>query len=166
VRLSKLLDTKILELKGRGDSLRRIAAAVGVSHTTVMRRLKEMEQVSLPGIVPEDVTDKGECNTLSKPPLPRLCGESEDTANQVSHQEPPSVMSGDGVTPRRKHDRSPYRGEKEASHEVCSEIGDLFGAIKDFLESKGIEVYRMQNGGYQVKGNREIVRFYITRRDG
>jgi len=155
-------DETILELKGRGDSFRRIAAAVGVSHTTVMRRLKEMEQVSLPGIVTEDVIDRADCNIRSKPYSSRACGAPGGNGNQVSHKKTPSVMSGDGVTPRRKAGRGPYRGKKE-SNSPCPD--DLVGDLIRFLEGKGFEVYRMQNGGYQVKGNREIVRFYISRRD-
>jgi len=157
------LNEEILRLKGEGMGLRRIAATVGVSHTTVMRRLREMEQASLPGIVTEDVTNKEGRNVRSKPHPSRICGESEDTANQVSHQEPPSVMSGDGVTPRGKAHRGPYRGTKEGNS-PCPD--DLVGDLIRFLEGKGLELYRMQNGGYQVKGNQETVRFYISRRDG
>ena len=36
------IDTKILELYGKGYSLRKIAKEVGLSHTTVARRLKRL----------------------------------------------------------------------------------------------------------------------------
>ena len=57
----------------------------------------------------------------------------------------------------------PYRGKKEGNSPRSDElVGDLIR----FLESKGLEVYPMQNGGYQVKGNQETVRFYISRLEG
>ena len=57
----------------------------------------------------------------------------------------------------------PYRGKKEGNSPRSDElVGDLIR----FLESQGLEVYPMQNGGYQVKGNQETVRFYISRLEG
>lgn len=151
-------DQVIFNLKTEGKSLRQIAAAVGVSHTTVMRRVREMEQGSSPGIVTGDVTGKAN----SKPHQSRIWGGSEDTVNQVSHKKTPSAMSDDGVTPRRRPHRGPYRGKKEGN---SSRSDNLVGDLIRFLEGKGLECYPMQNGGYQVKGDRETVRFYISRRD-
>jgi len=149
------LNDEILTLKGKGMSLRRIAAVIGLSHTTVMRRVREMEQVSLPGIV----TGKAG----SKPHQSRICGKSEETLGKVSHKELPSVMPGDGVTPCGKARRGPYGGKKEGN---SSRSDNLVGNLIRFLEDKGLEVYPMQNGGYQVKGDLETIRFYISRRDG
>ena len=48
---------------------------------------------------------------------------------------------------------------------VDSESGGLFEGIKDFLESNGIEVYKMQVGQevYQVKHKGQIIRLYVQR---
>jgi hypothetical protein len=50
---------------------------------------------------------------------------------------------------------------------VDSESGDLFKGIKVFLESNGIEVYRInvEPEGYQVKNNGQVIRFYVSHRD-
>ena len=47
-----------------------------------------------------------------------------------------------------------------------SESGDLFKGIKDFLESNGIEVYRMnvEPESYQVKHNGQNIRIYVQRK--
>jgi hypothetical protein len=50
---------------------------------------------------------------------------------------------------------------------VDSESGDLFEGIKVFLESNGIEVYRMnvEPEAYQVTDGKQVVRFYVSHRD-
>jgi DNA-binding transcriptional MocR family regulator len=83
-------DKMMLDLKAEGKSLRQIAAALGVSHTTVMRRFKEMDQMGLPGIVTREVTGNRKCNTKSIPYPSRLCGESDETGNRLSHKNTPS----------------------------------------------------------------------------
>ena len=49
---------------------------------------------------------------------------------------------------------------------VYSESGDLFEGIKEFLEAKGVEVYRMQvsQEAYQVRHNGQVIRVYVQRK--
>lgn len=86
-----------------------------------------------------------------------------ERGKQVSTQKTSSLSPTTGVNPFKTPSLKPTEGKKEGN---SPQSDDLTGGMLRFLESKGVEVYRMQNGGYQVKGNREIVRFYITRRDG
>jgi hypothetical protein len=54
----------------------------------------------------------------------------------------------------------------DTNNGIGSDVDDLFGAIKDFLESKGIEVYRRQSVPecYQVKHNGQVIRLYVERK--
>jgi hypothetical protein len=153
------LNDEIRKLKNDGMSLRAIAVVARVSHTTVMRRLREMEQVSSPGIVAENVTEEN----LSNLHPSRICRGSEDTVSHVSHKKTLSPASDSVVTPRTKASRGPSRPKKEGNPPRSDQ---LVGHLIRFLEGKGLEVYPMQSGGFQVKGTRETVRFYISRRDG
>ena len=165
------LDEKILHLNGEGKSLRAIASTLSISHEAVRKRLKSIEGKDRMSSNMEDrrltasTIKKENVSTGSKTHKSKAPRRPKQPVNRVSTSKAPSHNPAEGVNPRETLAEQPTRGKKGVSQEVCSRIDDLFGAIKDFLESKGIEVYRMQNGGYQVKGNREIVRFYITRRD-
>jgi hypothetical protein len=85
--------------------------------------------------------------------------------HQVSTSNAPCPIITEGVNPLGTLAEQPTEGKKGVSQEVCSKDDDLFGAIKDFLESRGIEVYRMQvaQEAYQVDRNGQIVRFYVQR---
>jgi hypothetical protein len=56
--------------------------------------------------------------------------------------------------------------KKGAFPGVLLDIDDLFGTIKEFLEGKGIEVYRMkvESEAYQVEDGGQIIRFYVQRK--
>jgi len=171
VTLGKVSDSKILELKERDMSLRQIASELGISHEAVRKRLKSIEGKDRVSTNPGDQrftaasTKNKKLSTFSNAHESKASEKIGDTVNQVSAKKTPSVTISQGVNPSGNHSRDSLWGMEGVSPGVFSEIDDLFAAIKDFLENKGIELYRMQNGGYQVKGNREIVRFYITRRD-
>ena len=62
----------------------------------------------------------------------------------------------------------PTGNMKRVAQRVFLEGGDLLEAIKEFLESKGIEIYRMQvePEAYQVSHNSQVIRFYVQRADG
>ena len=117
-----------------------------------------MEQTGLPGIVTENVTQKPH----SKPYQPRVSKASGSDGDQGSHEKTMPLMPDEGVTSGEKGRRSPHRGKKEGNSLASA---NLVASIVQFLEDKGLEVYPMENGGYQVKGDRETVRFYISRRN-
>jgi hypothetical protein len=85
----------------------------------------------------------------------------------VSTEKTPCPTITESVNPLETLAKQPTECKKRASQEVCLEIGDLFGAIKEFLESKGIEVYRInvEPEAYQGKDKRQTIRFYVQRRE-
>ncbi|MGZ3604697.1 MAG: helix-turn-helix domain-containing protein [Thermodesulfobacteriota bacterium] len=156
------LDQMILDLKAEGKSLRRIAAALVVSHTTVMRRLRAMNQPPGTG-----VGGGGRCNKSEKRHPARLSGGSENIINQVLQKKAPSHRTDTGVTGLGRSVEHPLQGQLEGIPEVSPEF-DLFEGIRRFLENQGIELYRVQvaQEAYQVDRNGQIVRFYVQRRIG
>ena len=166
------LNEEILKLKAEGMSLRRIAAALGVSHVTVLKRWRAMEgdrevvtgkcRKRLPAIT--EGKDKQATGSISHPSRP--CEESRDGGNQVVTQKPPSHTLTESVNHSGNHSRGPLLGMKRLFQGVDSESGDLFEGIKVFLESNGIEVYRMnvELEGYQVKNNGQTIRIYVQRK--
>ncbi len=85
--------------------------------------------------------------------------------NQVSTQNTPSSTLNDSVNPLGGPSDQVPEGKGEVFRRVLSDGADLFGAIKEFLETKGLEVYRMEVGveAYQVSYNGQIIRFYVNR---
>ena len=57
--------------------------------------------------------------------------------------------------------------KKRVFQEVLSGADDLLGQIKQFLQSKGIEIYLLQveSEAYQVRHNGQVVRIYVQRND-
>ncbi len=165
-------DQMILELKAKGKSLRAMAATLNLSHEAVRKRLKAINDKAQISTNLEDrkeiasTIEKEKVSTGPKARQSRASGQVKHTVNRVSTSKAPSHNPAGSVNPLETLAEHPTEGRKGVSQEVCLEFDDLFGAIKGFLESKGIEVYRMQNGGYQVKGKKEIVRFYISHRNG
>lgn len=161
------LNEEIQKLKEEGNSLRKIAATFHLSHETVRKRLKAIEgkdRVSTEARGKEltaSTIKKEKVSTGSRPRKSRASEEIDDTVNLKQT----STDTGESVNPSGNHSRGPLRSVKGVYQGVDSEIDDLFGAIKDFLESKGIEVYRMQvaQEAYQVDRNGQIVRFYVQK---
>ena len=152
------LNEEVRRLKEQGLSLRKIAAELKVSHMTVRRRLKAMDQNSGAGVTGDE---KEKCNIPSKPLSTRVSEESKD----VEHHKPPSHRSGIDVTHRRSPVKIPITGQKEGVSEVSLGVEGLFEAIKRFLELNGVEIYKMRLGQetYQVKHERQTIRFYVYR---
>jgi hypothetical protein len=96
----------------------------------------------------------------------RASEESENIVNLIPSVETPSHTLTEGVNPSGNHSRGPLWGMKGVFQGVDSESGDLFEGIKVFLESKGVEVYRMniEPEGYQVKNNGQVIRIYVQRK--
>lgn len=165
------LNDEIRKLKDEGMSLRRIAAALGVSHVTVLKRWRAMEgnrqvvtgkgRKRLPAIT--EGNDKQAIGSIPHPSMP--CDESKDSGNQVVTQKFPSLSFTEGVNPLETLTEQPMEGKKELSHRMCPEVDDLFAAIKEFLESNEVELYRMQVEPevYQVKHHEQIIRLYVQR---
>jgi Helix-turn-helix domain len=153
------LDGQIWKLKDEGKSLRQIATALGVSHTTIMRRLRAMNQP--PGT---DVGGGDRCNTSEKWHPARLSEGSENIINQVLQKKAPSHRADIGATGIGRSVEHPLQGQSEGIPGVSPEF-DLFEGIRVFLENHGIELYRMQvaQEAYQVERNGQIVRFYVQR---
>ncbi len=76
---------------------------------------------------------------------------TEDMATTSSHD----------VTCLDTSRRGPHRGKNESDF-LSSD--NLVSELLRFLEGRGAEVYRMQNGGFQIKTRLVTVRFYISRR--
>jgi predicted ArsR family transcriptional regulator len=155
------LNEEIRRLKGGGMSLRQIAVALGLSHEAIRKRLKGLEG-----------KDRVSANGKENPPTVSIACRSrasekiKDTVNQVSTQKTPSLTLNGGVNPPETSSDKPTEGKKGAFARVLSEIDNLLEAIKEFLETKGIEVYRMQVGqeAYQVEDGGQIIRFYVQRK--
>ena len=169
--LGKVSDSKILELKERGMSLRQIASALGISHEAVRKRLKAVKDKDQVSTNPGDQrftaapTKNKKLSTGSNAHESKVSRQPRRTVNRVSTEKTACPTITESVNPLKTLAEQPTESKKGVSQEGCSEIDDLFGAIKDFLESKGIEVYRMQVApeAYQVERNGQIVRFYVQR---
>ena len=150
------LNEEIRKLKGEGLSLRGIATALGISHETVRKRLKCLE-----GKGRVSTIKKEKVSTGSKPRKSRASEKLGDTVNLRQT----STDTGESVNPSGNHSRGPLWGMEGVFQGVDSESGDLFEGIKVFLESNGIEVYRMnvEPEGYQMKNNEQTIRIYVQR---
>jgi biotin operon repressor len=128
------LNEEIRKLKEEGLSLRQIAAALGVTHVAVLKRLRAIEE-----------------------------------SRKVVTNGSPSLMSGAVVTTHRRPRGGPHRHSEEGYQQAYSGSGDLLSTIREALEAKGIEMYRMESDayeGYQIKHNQQIIRFYVQRKIG
>ena len=162
------LNEEIRKLKEEGESLRKIAAALGISHEAVRKRLKavnDKNQVSTnleyqkltASTIKEEMVSTG-----SKPRKSRASEELGDTVNLRQT----STDTGKSVNPSGNYSRGPLLGKKGVSQGVDLESGDLFKEIKDFLEAKGVEVYRMhvEPEAYQMKCDNQTITFYVKRK--
>ena len=164
------LDTEILELKTEGKSLREIASVLGISHETVRKRLKNLadrEQVLIKERN-QELTASFENEKVSTGPnahQSRAVEESESIVNLIPSVATPSHTPTEGVNFPQTPSDKPTEAKKGGFQGVDSEGCDLLGAIKDFLEAKGMEVYRMRVSGeaYQVRHNGQVIRFYVQR---
>lgn len=164
------LDEQIWKLKAKGLSLRKIAATLSISHEAVRKRLKAIEVKDRVSANPEDLrltaapTKNKKLSTFSKAHQSRASEELGDTVNLKT----PSHIPAPGVNPPEKRSNTLPECRKGAFQGVFLEVGDLFGAIREFLKSQGIQLYRMQLSGeaYQVKHNGEVIRFYVQRKIG
>lgn len=93
--------------------------------------------------------------------------ELKDTVNQVSTSKTPSLPLNGSVNPSGIASGKLSDRKKRVFQEVVSEVDSLAEEIKQFLESNGIEVYRMnvEPEGYYVKNNGQVIRFYVSHRD-
>ena len=149
------LNEEILKLKEEGLSLRGIATALGISHEAVRKRLKAVN-------VTASTIKKEKVSTGSKLRKSRAPEELGDVVNLRQT----STDTRESVNPSGNYSRGPLWGKKGVSQGVDSESGDLFEGIKVFLESNGIEVYRMnvEPECYQVKHNGQVIRIYVQRK--
>lgn len=165
------LNEEIQKLKDEGNSLRKIAATLHLSHEAVRKRLKNLadkEKLSTKERNEEltaSAIGKEKASTGSNAHKSRASKRIKDTVNQVSTQKTPSLPLGVSVNPSRIASGKLSDCKKRVFQEVLSECGDLLGAIKELLEDHGIELYRMQVGieGYQVEHNGQIIRLYVQR---
>ena len=157
------LNEKILEMKQGKMSLRKIAKVVGLTHEAVRKRLKGLEdkiQVSTKSSEHEltGSTHENEwVSTSSKPCISRPSEESKITVNPKA----PSHIPASDVNPSGKRSNT----LQACLEGIFSGAEDLFGAIREFLETNGIELYRMnvEPEAYQVKYNGQTIRFYVQR---
>ena len=162
------LNEEIRRLKTEGKSLRAIATALGVSHVAVLKRLKtiqiDREMVTSDGSteLPSVTKEKENMVTASNSRHSRKSERSKKAANQVVTEQTPSPGKGEGGNLSGNLFLS---HSDEAKRGISDHPIDLFGAIKEFLETNGIEVYRMQVGeeAYQMKHDGQVVRLYVQR---
>jgi predicted transcriptional regulator len=158
-------DQIILDLKAKGKSLREIASVLGISHEAVRKRLKNLEgkvsTIETERKLTASTIKKETVSTGSKSRKSRASEELGDTVNLKQT----STDTGESVNPSGNHSKGPLECVKGVYQGVDSESGDLFKGIKEFLESKGIEIYRMnvEPEGYQVKNNGQTIRIYVQR---
>lgn len=162
------LNEEIRRLKTEGKSLRAIPTALGISHVAVLKRLKtievDKEMVTIDGSPKLPSVTKGNENVLtsSNARHSREPEESKKAAHEVVTKHPPSLSKREGGN----LPGNAFLSHSEASKRSVSDPAiDLFGAIKEFLDTNGIEVYKMQTGqeAYEVKHNGQVVRFYLQR---
>jgi IS30 family transposase len=162
------LNEEIRKLKEEGLSLRGIATALGISHEAVRKRLKAVKDKDQVSTTAEDrkltasTIKKEKVSTGSKPRKSRASEELGDTVNLRQT----STDTGESVNPSGNHSKGPLECMKGVFQGVYSEFGDLFEGIKDFLESNGIEVYRMnvEQEAYQVNHKGQVIRIYVQRK--
>jgi len=154
-------DQIILSLKRDGKSLREIARVLGVSHTTVMRRLKEMEQDHRMGVT-ANVADKDKCNIPSKPLPAKVSEESTD----VDHPKAPPHRADVCVTGRGSPVKAPITGQAKGVSRESPGFEDLFEAIREFLQGIEVDLYRIQvtPEAYQVRHNDQTIHIYVQRK--
>lgn len=168
------LNEEILKLKGEGLSLRQIAVAFGISHEAVRKRLKNLEgkgnvsTIETERKLTASTIENGKVSTAPNAHHSRASEESESIVNQIPSVESPSHTLTEGVNPLETLSEMVSECKKEAFQGVFTEVGDLFEAIKEFLELNGIEVYRRQSVPecYQVKHRDQVIRFYVQRKQG
>lgn len=165
------LNEEIRRLKTEGKSLRAIATALGVSHVAVLKRMKTIE-IDREIVTKDEGTEslsvtKGEENVLtnSNASQSRESERSKKAANQVVTKQTPSPGKGEGGNPSGNLFLSQ---SEEGKRGISDTPIDLFGAIKEFLDTNGIEVYKMQVGqeAYQAKHKEQTIRFYVQRKCG
>jgi biotin operon repressor len=165
------LNQQIRKLKGEGMSLRRIAAALGVTHVAILKRwraIREGKKVVTNGrgqALPKLTKEERNPSAQSNPHTSRLCEDSDQGGNQVVTQNTPTSDTGENLNSPARLLRGPERGKKKASQRGYSGSGDLLSTIQEFLEAKGIEMYRMnvEPEAYQVKRDGQTIRFYVQR---
>ena len=162
------LNEEIRRLKTEGKSLRAIATALGVSHVAVLKRLKTIEidrgMVTSDGstALPPVTKEKENVLTSSNARQSTESERSKKDANQVVTKQTPSPGKGEGGNPSGNLFLS---HSEEAKRGISDHPIDLFGAIKEFLDTNGIEVYKMQVGQetYEVNHDGQVIRFYVQR---
>ena len=165
-------DQMILDLRAEGRSLRQIGAALGISHVAVLKRLKGLgaadrvvtaERV---GVIPEQTEKKESMPSGSKSRRSRGSEGLHGGGNQVVTLKAPSPISDNIITQRRKTHRNPHRGRETVLQHAGSEFDDLVGAIKGFLNVRGVRVYPIQvtPEAYQASHKDQVLRIYVSRR--
>jgi excisionase family DNA binding protein len=165
------LNEEIRRLKIEGKSLRIIATALGISHEAVRKRLKRIKNEEQ---APNEATEKELTQARkdgvvsqsgSKTHKGKVSGEAKHAVNRTSTPTPPFSNPADGVNQQETASKMLTGGKKEVSSGVSPTIDDSITAIKEFIKSYGIEVYPMEceQECYQVKHNRQIIRFYVHR---
>ena len=162
------LDRKILNLNSERKSLREIGTILNMSHEAVRKRLKAIEDKDQVSTNPEDQLtaspiENEEVSTGSKAHKSRTSEESEVGVNLIPQVGTPSQTPTEGVNPSPSPSRSPEEDREKVSLEACTR--DLAGAIRQFLQENGAEVYEMTTSveGFQARQGKQIVRFYVQR---
>lgn len=164
-------DQMILDLKAKKKSLRQIASTLGLSHEAVRKRLKSLESKDRLSTKERNqeltvAIEKEKVSTAPNAHQSRASEESKSVVNLIPSVETPSHTLTEGVNPLGTPSDKLPECKKGVFQGVDSESGDLFERIKVFLESKGIEVYRIQveQEAYQVRHNGQVIRFYVHRK--
>jgi hypothetical protein len=165
-------DQEILTLRRAGRTLRQIGSLLGISHVAVFKRLKAIETsqetVTNPGgntlrWLPKEKKNVLTANNACKSRKPR---ESGKNVGHLVTQKSPIPSLSERVNPVGNHSDRSTEGKQGVSQQILLEGDDLLAAIKGFLESKGIEVYRRQSAPecYEVKSDRQTIRIYVDKK--
>lgn len=165
------LDEKFLDLKRNGKSLREIGSVLQISHEAARKRLKALAGKHCLSTRKENkgltasTSDNELQSTSPNPHLSRLPEDSEMCVNQLSTSEapystPPGSLNSSGTLSDR-----PPECMKGVFQGVCLESDDLAAAIRQFLQTNGVEVYEMATSveGFQARQGKQTVRFYVQR---
>jgi DNA-binding CsgD family transcriptional regulator len=151
---------EILNLKIEGKDLREIGKGLGISDGIMDQEILNLKAEG------KSLREIGKALGVSYEAVRKRLKRLPTGNDKVSTLKSPSVTTDQSVNPSDSHPRTGHTALEKVSQGVIPISGDLFGEIREFLEERGIEVYRIKirTEAYQVKYNDQTIRLYVYRR--